>query len=133
MKLETNVKHPSELRYKTLGDYFFDKGGQLIFDIANTGNDVYNKIILIHEFVEFMLVTANGTSIETIDRFDFSHPDSPEPGLESDCPYRREHLVCETIERLLAVHFGLDWKTYEEVCAAVSFDKPKPKTSKSKK
>jgi hypothetical protein len=86
------IKEIYEMRYPTVGDYFWEvteqviekkdsitgkvfdtrieKVSNLIIEVANTGNDYYNFLVALHEQVELMLVIDRGISIEAIDKFD---------------------------------------------------------------
>lgn len=109
-------------RYETLGDYFYDKSGIRHFKITDTGNDLYNDLILIHEMIEEVLTRAKGIKEEIILRHDLEFekllldgkvsPDD-EPGEHKNSPYRKEHAIAEIVERMMINHLGLIWKEYD--------------------
>jgi hypothetical protein len=101
------------LRYGQYDDYQYIDG-ELIVSIADTGNEVYNKLILIHALVEEMLTKAKGIKEEDISKYDAEHLTSEEPGLERDAPYKDAHLIGEGIERILCGYLGINWKDYEK-------------------
>jgi hypothetical protein len=113
--IEIRIKPASEMRYLTLDDYF-EEDGKLVFEIANSGNSFYNKLILVHALIEQMITEYEGISEKAIYDFDIEHEESLEPGLEKDAPYRDAHLLAEGIERSICAHVGVSWKDYEEAC-----------------
>jgi hypothetical protein len=103
-------------RYETLGDYF-DNGDTLHFRITDTGNNEYNKLILIHEIVEEMLTRNRGISEKNILEYDLKFEESGkdgEPGEQYDCPYKKEHRFAELIERMICHEIGIDWDKYNK-------------------
>jgi uncharacterized protein (DUF1697 family) len=119
-KIQVEIVPLKKQRYETLGDYY-EKAGVLHFKITNTGNPFYNKLILIHELIEQTLTEAMGIKESTILRHDLEFeklikdgkvdPDA-EPGEHKNSPYRREHILAETVERLMLNHLNLE--TYAE-------------------
>ena len=115
MKINVNIQDKSLMRYNSCGDYFYiPLNDTLVFDIADTGNDVYNKLILIHELVEELLTSQKGIKEEDIMKWDKEHLDSEDPGGISDAPYHQEHQIAESVEQFLCEIIGLDWKKYNE-------------------
>lgn len=119
-KLEVEFVSLKEMRYDSLGDYFY-KDGILHFKIVNTGNCLYNKIILIHELIEQTLTEAKGIKEEQIIKYDLEFENlrkagkvgiDDEPGEGKGSPYRREHIIAEIVERMMLNH--LDQKTFDE-------------------
>ena len=107
-------------RYPTLGDYYLTNT-ERIFSISNTGRSLYDDLILIHELVEEVLTRNKGIKEEDITKYDLEFEKkvelgvisgSSEPGEQLDCPYRREHILAETIERLILNHLGEDFNEY---------------------
>jgi hypothetical protein len=113
-KIKVEIVPLKKQRYETLGDYF-EKDGVLHFKITDTGNPLYNKIILIHELIEQTLTEARGIKESTILRHDLEFeklikdglvPKDAEPGEHKNSPYRQEHLLAETVERLMLNHLN---------------------------
>jgi hypothetical protein len=107
-------------RYETLGDYYI-KDGIRTFAITKTGNDLYDDLIFIHEFVEEVLTRNKGITEEQILAFDLQFEEKikngevgedEEPGEQIDSPYRQEHVIAELIERLIINHLNIDFNTY---------------------
>jgi len=116
MRIITKVVPLDWQRYDTLGDYF-DNGDALHFRITDTGNDEYNKLILIHELIEELMTRHRGISEKDILEFDLKFDDSKqegEPGDQIDAPYRNEHRFAEMIEKMICHELGIDWIKYNE-------------------
>jgi hypothetical protein len=122
MKIEAKTIPYSEQRYPTCGDYWDDKDGKH-FRVNDMGNEDYAFLVLIHEMVEERLTRRRGLTEQEIMAFDLmwekeredgKHAPDDEPGHDPRAPYRREHILSENIERLLAWEMGLDWETYGE-------------------
>jgi len=122
MKIEIEIKPFEQMRYPTLGDYYYLADGTLKFEIADTGNHFYNKVILIHELIEQALTERKGVSIALIDHFDMcfekekeagAHPSSAEPGFDPRSPYHIEHAVATSVEMMMCAHAGIPWHKYE--------------------
>jgi hypothetical protein len=125
MKIQINIKSYSEMRYETCGDYYI-KDDTLIFDIADTGNDMYNLLVLVHEISEYAMVTKRGISEDEITLFDEAFEklrkegNTDEPGNEVDCIYRDEHCIATGIERMLCGCLNISWKEYEKTINELS-------------
>lgn len=111
------------MRYDTAGDYYYKEDGTLKFEIADTGNTLYNKILLVHEIVEQALTEDKGITADMVDQFDFMfekerqegyHDLDEEPGMDGRCPYQREHLVATAMEMIILSHAGKKWIDYDE-------------------
>jgi hypothetical protein len=121
-KINIEIVPLKKQRYETLGDYYFKKG-ILEFKITDTGNPLYNKLILIHELVEQTLTEALGIKEEQILRHDLQFEKllkdgkvgfDDEPGDHKNSPYRKEHVIAEVVERLMINHLNLSWKNYDK-------------------
>jgi len=111
------------MRYPTLGDYYYKKDGTLKFEIAETGNFLYNKMILVHELIEQALTERRGITAELIDAFDLNyekeresgkHGKGDEPGFDIRCPYYPEHTLATAVEMIICAHVGVSWAKYED-------------------
>jgi hypothetical protein len=100
------------MRYDTWDDWQVDKEGNITFQIADAGNDLHNKMTLVHALIEQLLTEAKGVSEETITKFDLEYAGDDEPGEEPSAPYRDEHLIATAVEMLICSHLGLPWKEY---------------------
>ncbi len=86
-------------RYDTLGDYFYDRKGNLIVRISEQGFDD-EWLTIIHEIAELALVLKRKISINEIDKFDMNFK-GDDPGISKKAPYHKEHLVANIIENIL--------------------------------
>ena len=112
------IKHEDQ-RYPTVGDWVFGedtpaKMHNLLVSVSQTGNQDYNDLVAVHEIIEAILCRANGVSDENVTNWDRDHMDHPDPGSIPGCPYYREHLVAEVIEKIVASELQVDWQEYEE-------------------
>jgi hypothetical protein len=115
--MQIKIKPKDTIRNLQYDDFFY-KNGELVFEIAETGNEIYDKLILIHAIIEEMLTKHAGIPEEVISNFDKNHLNVEEPGLEIDAPYRDAHLFAEGIERLICSYLKIPWKKYEEIFCA---------------
>lgn len=122
MRIEIEIRPIEKMRYATCGDYFYKEDGTLRFEIADTGNEFYNKMILIHEMVEEALTKHLGITEKQIMDFDLYYekrreqglvPKESEPGFDKNAPYVREHTVATAIEMLMCAHAGISWNDYD--------------------
>lgn len=109
------------MRYPTVGDYYYKEDGTLKFEIADMGNPVYNRLVLIHEMIEQMLTEYKGIPEEEISKFDLEYeanrPEDDiesEPGFAPGCPYMEEHTIATAVEMLLVGKMGLSWEEYNK-------------------
>jgi len=114
----------SQMRYSTVGDYWHDDQGTHI-RIADLGNSKYNFLVAVHELIECFLLTIAGIKEEDVRAFDEAFEkdetkdDQAEPGDDPKSPYRWQHFVAESFERLLAVVLMVDWQEYDKAVRSV--------------
>lgn len=107
-------------RYPTIGDYWFEKNGDIQIRVSDTGNWKYEALVALHEAVEVLLCKDRGISEPEIKAFDEAFeahrpaddPDS-EPGDAPGAPYAKEHRFAENLERLFAAELGVNWNQYD--------------------
>jgi hypothetical protein len=123
MKIEIEIKDIDNMRYPTVGDYYEKEDGTLKFEVADTGNPFYNKMVLIHEMIEQAMTEYLGITEQSIMDFDLQyekereegkHEDDEEPGFEPDAPYQREHTIATAVEMMMCAHVGIAWNTYDD-------------------
>lgn len=121
MKIEIEFKPIEEMRYSTVGDFYYKKDGTLKFEIADTGNVVYNTLILIHEISEELMTKQLGITEKKIMEFDEKfeaeresgmHGIEAEPGFDVRSPYHREHTIATAVEMIICAHLGIKWNKY---------------------
>lgn len=118
------IRHSTQ-RYPTCGDWqWFPDKDQLHICVSQTGSDLYNMLIAIHELVEAFWCIRNGITTAQVDDWDVSwerHRDSnppgkqmaDEPGNDPLAPYHPGHRLADVIERMAALVLHADWEHYE--------------------
>lgn len=123
MRIVIETKPFNEMRYETQGDYFYDEKGDLQIQIAESGNDDFNFLVMMHELTEEKLTRKNGKKEEDILKFDLwvedevdkgNYPEYAQPGDHPLCIYRDEHRFSENIERILAYELGYNFEDYDK-------------------
>jgi hypothetical protein len=131
--IQINIIPHTKQRYDTCGDYFVEKG-KLQIRISETGNSLYNMLVLVHELIEIILVVKAGVTFASIDAFDTQyekdrelgkHPSDTEPGNDPKCPYRKEHEFATWVETALCRFMELNWFQYDETLFALEWKKHK--------
>lgn len=121
-KIEIEIKPVSEMRYSTVGDYFFKENGILKFEIADTGDWFYNTLVLVHEMIEEALTRKRGLPEQEILDFDKYYemrreqglvPENSEPGFDSNSPYLKEHTFATGVEMGMCAMAGIAWNEYD--------------------
>jgi len=101
----------------TAGDYFV-RDGEVVIQIADTGNRAYNLLVAHHEFTERMLNELQGVKDEDVDAFDVANADCEgEPGDLIGCPYGFQHQIATSFERCLCAVLGIPWAEYDQSVA----------------
>lgn len=117
MKIIIETIEHKDQRYNTCGDWYWDEDGAMHVKVSRLPFHESTSILLVgvHELVEALLCCRKGISQQQVDEFDlhFTSLGVAEPGDHPDCPYRREHFMATTIERILAQHMNIDWEQYE--------------------
>jgi hypothetical protein len=113
--------HHNQQRYETCGDWYWDKYGNLMITVSDTGEWKKNFLIAYHELTEVMLCRLRGVPQEDVDKFDMEYevnrkPEdlTSEPGDSLQAPYHNEHVFATKMERLMAEELGVNWNDYEE-------------------
>lgn len=119
MKITIETIPHEQHRYTTVGDWYFDKNGDLVIRVSKLSDEKLEMLIAVHELIEVLTCKYEGVTQEQVDKFDmedFSYEDHPneEPGDDPNAPYKSQHCLATGIERLLAARWGVDWKTYEK-------------------
>lgn len=123
MKIDVQTIPYKDQRYQTCGDYWTDDQGVVHFRINEMGNSDYEFLVSIHEQIEEHLTRRRGLKEPDIMAFDVMwekereegrHGEDEEPGHDPRAPYRKEHVLAENIERILANEMGVHWPTYEK-------------------
>ncbi len=118
---------PKEMRYRTVGDWFFTEPGCLTIQVADTGNWIYNLLVAVHELIETILCQIAGVSEKRVSNFDLAHQDDEDPGTHPKAPYHDQHMTAMGIEMILAARAGVKWRIYEDALDRIYFKIPKRK------
>lgn len=102
------------IRYETVGDWKFDKKGDLTVWVSEMFEEKYEALVAVHEILEALLCLASGVSEESVSGFDMECQKRgiSDPGAEEDSPYYDQHRFAESVEFLLARELGVDWREY---------------------
>lgn len=113
------IPHDTQ-RYPTVGDWIWDKNGDIIITVSDMKNKKFEFLVAFHELIETMLCKERGIKQEEVDDFDISYEakrnfgDDSEPGDSLKAPYYNEHQFATCLERLMALELGVNWKEYDE-------------------
>ena len=116
MKITIESIPHNEQRYNTVGDWQFDKEGNLNIKVSETpkiGQSGF-YLIAIHELIEAVLCETRDITQDEIDDWDMTIISDTEPGDTKGCPYIFEHCTATGVERILASEFEVDWSQYEQ-------------------
>ena len=105
-----------DMRWHGLGDYYPEEDGVTKIFVADTGNELYNRFIAIHELVENTELIAKGIPVKTIDDYCdkvFAAGGSP-TSSSKDSPIHREHCFADCIEYLTVLECGISRKDYDD-------------------
>lgn len=115
-----------QARYPTVGDWFFeDDGKKLVIAVSKMEDERHQQLVAVHELIEVLLCRLNGVTQESVDAFDMAYENARQPGDESEpgddpqAPYKMEHSLATSTERMLSATMGVDWKTYEDAILAL--------------
>lgn len=124
MEIKIKTIPHSKQRYDTVGDWEWDKNGNLTVSVSDMDNWKYEFLVAFHELAEVMLCKDRGISQESVDEFDISFEKirqqfpktigDQEPGNMSSAPYNKEHAVATQLEYILAQELGVNWNDYDE-------------------
>lgn len=119
MNITVKIQPYKKMRYATIGDWVFNKRGDLLILVADLGNWRYNMLVAVHEIVEVLICKHRGITQNKVDKFDMAYEkrrkagDFSEPGDDPKAPYSAEHGIATGVERILAALLGVSWKKYE--------------------
>lgn len=108
-------------RYRTLGDYYYDRDNVLQVRVTEMGNETYEKLVIIHELIEELMTKHKGIKEEDILAFDQYFemrrdqglvPDDLEPGFSNEAPYLKDHTIATAVEMMICGALGISWIDY---------------------
>ena len=105
-----------EMRYKTIGDWWFDEYGNIEIRVAELGDWKLEAIVYIHELVEILLCKFKGITQKQVDDFDMSEYglSLEEPGLDLKAPYFEQHAIALKVEELLYKELDVNVDEFED-------------------
>jgi hypothetical protein len=115
--------------YSTAGNYQWTKEGLLLIFVSEIGNQDYEYLVMLHEYVEAHLCKRNGVTQKQIDDFDINfekerevglHGEFDEPGDDKSSPYYKYHQVATKIERMMCKELGIKWSDYDNAVNSLS-------------
>lgn len=120
--IEFYVRKPQNMRYKTIGDWYTKQDKEtndevVRIETVDLGDANMNALVLLHEFVEYLLCTADGVTQEEVDEYDMENQDAQdeeELGENEDAPYHRQHMIADGVERIVASVMEVPWLDYSE-------------------
>jgi hypothetical protein len=120
MKILIGFIPHEDQRYETCGDYYYDKEGNLIVLISDTGDQRSNFAVAIHEVFEALSCQIAQIPEEDITEFDIAYEEArkpedttSEPGDDPAAPYRLQHQSATLAERIFCDSVDLDWSRHE--------------------
>lgn len=90
----------SEQRYDTTDDWQVDYYGDITMYVSEADQQEVFKTI-IHGLTECFLCLKHGITQKEVDTYDLAHPETDNPGENSDAPYHMEHKVANVAEHLM--------------------------------
>ena len=118
--------------YPDIGDWMVNEDNSpALICAADTGDDISNAGILLHEIIEALLCWVHGVKEEDVTEFDqnfFVRQANGEiaqdkaPGDDPSAPYHTWHLVAERFEREFIVQAGMMWNQHEVNCNGEKLD-----------
>lgn len=110
-----------EQRYRTCGDWWFDKGGDLEIRVSSLGDWREEALVAVHELREVLVCKHRGISQQAVDDFDMiyeqdrdegRHGPEDEPGNDPKACYFEAHQLATATERALAYDLDVVWNEY---------------------
>jgi hypothetical protein len=120
MKIIIETIPHKEQQYETCGNYWTDSDGTIQIRVSDMGNNIYEKLVAIHEVVECILTDYKGITEKEITDFDVEFEnnrkdgDVSEPGFSKYAPYKNEHAIATAVELMMCAHMGISWQDYEK-------------------
>jgi len=135
MNIRIHTIPHKDQRYDTVGDWIVKGGSLSEIVVSETGNEDYDFMIAVHEFIEGYLCAKRGITQKQVDDFDRAYEearrtrseapcgckptDASEPGNDRHAPYTKEHRFATTIEKQLCANLKIGWDKYEKVIDAI--------------
>lgn len=123
MNVKMIVIDHKDQRYPTVGDWVFNRDGDLVITVSTMDDWKKEICVMLHELIEACLCKERGIKEEDVSKFDIQFEearaalgyDAGEPGNQTNAPYHKEHMFATSVEMQFAGQLNLDWNDYEEV------------------
>jgi hypothetical protein len=125
------VQMPTERmqEFDEVGDYI---GNHII--AYDTGIDLYNQLILLHELVEYFVIRLKGLDWQDIDFFDkIAKNKKLLPRFPEYKYYRQAHKIALGVERKIITFLGQDWKEYNKFILGINVQNQKVESKNASK
>lgn len=115
-------------RYETAGDYVQQADGSWYLMVSRLSDPRYEFLLALHEFIECFACHFAGIAEPDIAAFDLmyeheraagKHSAQDEPGFDPRSPYREQHAMADSCERMVAGLIGVDWDAYDAEVTAL--------------
>jgi hypothetical protein len=119
MNITIKIIPHKKQRYPTVGDWYFDKKGNLQIRVSSMKDWKYETLVALHELIEVVLCKDRGITQEETDKFDIEFEknrpkgNTEEPGNQPNAPYHSEHKYATEIERSMAQELNVEWESYD--------------------
>ena len=120
LKITIETIPHNKQRYPTVGDWWYGADASIHIAVSDMGDWKKEAAVALHELAEMLMCKACHVSPAEVDAFDTKYEenrafgDLSEPGDHPLAPYRRQHIIATTFERVFAAELGLDWNEYNE-------------------
>ena len=123
MNVRIEVIPHDQQAYPTVGNWFYDKNGDVIIQVSALSDWRREMLIAFHELAEVLICKHRGISQEEVDKFDKKfeadrakgkHGEDDEPGDDPKAPYRKEHFFATNVEALLSAELDVNFQEYEK-------------------
>lgn len=107
--------------YNTVGNYKTIENEMYVL-VSNLDNEIYHKMVIIHELIEEALTKHKGITEQEITDFDLYYesrrkqglvPEFSEPGFDKNAPYRDQHAFASSVEYGMCAMAGLNFMEYD--------------------
>ncbi len=131
MRITLEVIPHEQQRLGAIGDWFFEKNGDLVVHVSDLGDWRYNFLVLRHEMDEAMLCMKDGITTETVDIEQVAHQEDVKAmgGIDMDDPdsfsgypgssIQVQHDDALAAEWVMSRLLGVDWVEYGKAAEKV--------------
>ena len=124
MKITIETISHHRQNYPTVGDWHFERNGDLEIKVSDMGNWKMEFLVGLHEAIEAVLCKDRKIAEEDVTNFDIEFeklrslcPEiigDMECGDMSSAPYKIEHEIATKLERWIAMELKVNWNDYNK-------------------